>query len=186
MRRFWIITFFAALLFPAWAEARAVTDWMWLVFKCTGDVCVIHENKGGLIDRFISAAREAYENNIRVRIDGQCSSSCVVFASRVRENVCLTGNAIMEIHRGFTKDVFDPQGHKVLLDSEENIKIFERPPKGYIEIGYDKDIDYGADINRWAKELGKMPGSDTVYSLTWEEAMLFWKPCEQTSHIAFE
>src|SRR4051794_29244564 len=114
MRKLWILTLL--LLWPAYAEATKKTtekDWVKDVFGCTESPCIIYGSKGGIIGRFEKAADQALKRHLQVRIDGECSSSCAMFASNLGDNVCLTEKAKMGIHMGFRKQVFDREGNEV-------------------------------------------------------------------------
>src|SRR6185503_16859764 len=181
MRKLWVVIFLAAFCSScssALAENPQSTDWMALVFGCTSNTCVIKGNGGGLIWRFEQAVQQAREKKISVRIDGPCYSSCVLFASRIRRYVCVTRNARMGIHMGRRFQLFDPSGQKLDPALESNAAAFANPPPGYRieELDY-FEMNYGKDINAWAKLNDKMPATSEVYVLTVSEALRFWRPC---------
>jgi hypothetical protein len=154
------------------------TDWVELALGCTGETCVIQMNRGGFIRDFHWAARQVLLRNIKVSIDGPCQSSCTIFASLARKNVCLTQNAEMGIHMGYINFVFDPDGKAVdLAGSHEGRLIFGNLPKGYRLERLPVHLDYGKDINAWAEAHGKMASHTSMYTLTHEEALMFWVPC---------
>lgn len=183
MRKLWLLL---ALTFMISTPARAIDfydpnglDWVEHELGCTGEICVIRYNQGGITDAYIWAAQQALARGIHVIVDGLCESSCVIFASQVRTDACITKNARIGIHMGFTKQVFDPSGKRVWPDTEESRRIFAVPPKGYTSKGFFRYIEYGDDINDWAKANNKMPPPDDMYFMTHEEALMFWRPCPE-------
>jgi|GEM_PF-1699995 len=187
MSKWWLPLSLVLILSTAIAEGKhgklpPPKDWMRDVFGCTASPCVIYVSKGGIIGRFENAAEQALKEHTQVRIKGECSSSCAMFASKVRENVCLVrGKAWMGVHMGFTKHVYGPDGKEIFpnLTTGKKVAIFENPPKGYTQTGEYVYLDYGDDINGWAAFNYKMPATPEVYPLTWDEAMQFWKPCPE-------
>jgi len=178
MRKLWVLIFLVTLSASAQAEATARKDWVSYLFKCTGKTCTINENGGGLLWTFELAAKQALARKLKVRINGKCSSGCVVFASRVWKYACVTPNAKMGVHKGRYVQLFDPAGVQLDLGIESNVEKYMSPPQGYrvVGLGY-FDVDYGKDINVWAKKHNKMPASTDVYVMTHEEALQFWRPC---------
>ncbi len=177
MLRLWLPILAMVCSYPAPTEAQHAY-WINRLFQCTTKECVVRYNQGGLIWTFELAAREAIEGHISFRIDGICNSSCVLFASRVRENVCITNNARMGVHMGSIKRVFDHNGQEVSPSFVGNLEIFAFPPAGY-RVDFERyvEMNYGQDINEWAAKNAKMPASQGVYVLTHSEALQFWRAC---------
>ena len=109
---------------------QATVSWMRYAFKCEEMLCVVRDNPGGIIVAYEWAATEARIRGVRIRIDGFCASACVIFASRVRENVCITPNARIGLHMAHMKQVFDRSGKPVTLDTDIGVKNFENRLNG--------------------------------------------------------
>jgi hypothetical protein len=176
MRRIWLPVL-AALVSIGATEIIQTDNILQTLFKCTGRTCVIRENLGGIPFLYALAAHKVRKDGIRVRVDGRCSSACVIFASVARKNVCITKNARMGIHQGRASDLYDPKGVKVDMEMEGYAGLYFNPPPGYEVREHYFIPQYGTDINEWALREGKMPATVETYVMTHEEALRFWRPC---------
>jgi len=151
-----------------------------LVIGCSPHkrVCVVQDNEGGIPLLFEHAAREVLKHGIRVRIRGNCPSSCVIFTSIARGNVCLEAGAVMKIHRGTMYAVFEPFGKEVDISTDAGLEIVENPPIFYRRETAYFTPNYGSDINAWALRENKMV-YDGMYTMTPKEAAQFWKSCRK-------
>ena len=156
--------------------ASAAVSWMETLFNCSGPVCVITDSPGGIVVTFEWAAIEAREKGMYIRIDGPCASACVIFASRVRENTCITQRAQIGLHRGQIRRLYDPSGKQVRIKTEKDIDMLFKPPRGYSVKTTYFTPNYGKDINDWALKNGKMPYRG-MYVMKPHEALRYWRPC---------
>jgi len=142
----------------------------------SNNVCVIKRNYGGELGLFAGAVVYARMVNMHVVVDGPCASGCVVFASAMRPNVCVTQNAKMMIHLGTIRRVFDSSDKEV--DPAVDQDRYWNPHWGD-RVVYEPFLPpYGDDINAWALSNNKIPGSPRyAYTLTRDEMLKFWKPC---------
>jgi len=162
--------------FPAQAERSYLKE----LFGCAGKVCVITDNFGGNAEMFEKAALEARRFRTKIRIRRHCYSGCVLFASRVREQVCLEPTARMGLHYGVRVWLYLPFEQKVpsghFATPAQLEKYLSRLPYFY-QLQHIYELpDYGDDITAWALEEDKMPYHG-VYVLTREETLRYWKPC---------
>jgi hypothetical protein len=183
-----------ATIAAAWAAcggvppAQGKDGMLKFLFKYEGTgKCVIRENHGGIEVMHTWAAEEALEKGIHCVIDGECSSACVVFASKARANVCLTKRAQIGIHYGYTHRVFDPSGEELKPGTArwKNVYFAEVLPPGYHkEIVYYVP-DYGKDITAWALAENKMPKDEAdMYFLSDHEADKYWTRCPSPAPVS--
>lgn len=158
------------------STARAA-DLMRDLFGCrSNDVCVIRFSDGGDVHSFEQAVREARILGTRIIIDGQCRSACVIFASEVRDQVCLTPHARMMVHRGYRWRVYGPD--MVEIPYPDNLPIIKYRPFGYLVIGATYEPHYGHDINGWARANNALHPNPLIYTtIPWGQALQFWKAC---------
>ncbi len=161
----YLLLFAFVVLGASSTEAATVLE---KLFKCGHeDPCVIRDNLGGSPRFYKRAAKEALKKGTRFVVDGTCASSCVIFASRVRKNLCITKKARMEIHYGVLVEGFgDDSGTSTV----EGFRRFVTRVSSFVP-------DYGKDITSWALKNHKLPDGAKVYTMTHTEALQFWKPC---------
>jgi len=73
--------------------------------------CRIAGSAGGPVDAFIEAARIMRRAGVRVILDGQCASSCVVMMDIMRPNACLSTGAEILFH-------LDSRGKPMVLSAD--------------------------------------------------------------------
>ena len=170
----------AMLAFLATSVAsRADDSSLNLLFKCNVDqpVCIVKDNPGGIPLFFYEAADEVQQHHIRVVVDGNCISACVIFASAVQANVCVTKNAHMKVHKVAVGTVYDAEGKKVEGEHQIRALLGQPRPGDRIEFTYEMP-DYGAAINQWMMRGNKVPDNpDEFYTMTYDEMLQFWNPC---------
>lgn len=118
-----------------------------------GDPCVVHSNPGGVVGVFLLAGHQAgTEKHRGVVIDGDCFSSCTLFAQAARPNVCVTRKTVMGFHMAK-----DPNG-------------MEYPLPAY------------SDIRTWIMDRGgEPPNAGGIFLvMRWPETNKFWPECAIT------
>ncbi|MGQ2908727.1 MAG: hypothetical protein ACT6QU_12310 [Aliihoeflea sp.] len=126
---------------------------------CRGDTCVIRDNPGGDVRKFLAAAKEIRRSGKRVVIDGQCASACAIFADVARERVCITKRATFGFHKA---SVFRAQ-------VTGNVRKWERIRR--------HDPEHSSDIANWVYRNGGFPVSG-LNVMPASEGAKFWRRCE--------
>lgn len=126
---------------------------------CRGQTCVIRDNPGGDVRKFLAAAAEIRKSGRRVVIDGQCASACAIFADVAREKVCITKRATFGFHKA---SVFKAQ-------VTGNVRKWERIAR--------HDPEHSRDIANWVQRNGGFPvrGLNVMPA---SEGAKFWRRCE--------
>ena len=124
-----------------------------------GEPCVVSFNYGGPVRPFLMAAK-AIKAGAReqVVITSVCSSSCALFADKVRPRVCIMPSA---------EFVF----HKLYRDVERNGKTVRV---------WGKDPPHSKDIFRWVKANGDFPKADDyahMLHMEYRDALKFFPRC---------
>ena len=165
------------LIYLATALPSHASDLMHELFGCTSsERCDIRYNLGGDAHAFRIAASEAQVLKTRIVIDGVCASACVIFASTVREQACITRRARMIVHRGYKVRVHDTSGKE--LDEAVSAALMHDLPKGFTTRESAYIPDYGADINAWAARTKSLhPNPKVLTELSRTRALQYWKPC---------
>jgi len=117
--------------------------------------CVVKQNMGGNMTLFLDAALTLPKDAL-VRIDGKCSSACVIFADYARPQVCVTENAKFLLHQGVSK-----KGAEKL---------------GYFIPGHQRDIAL------WVFMQGDFPntdGDEAYLPITYPTTLQFWPLCRK-------
>lgn len=120
----------------------------WPPIQC-GRPCVIEESHGGIIVLFNAEARVLKAMDTQVIIDGPCISACVGFADILRDNVCVTTNAVFGIHQS-------------ALGTKFADIVYEDPR-----------------LNAYIKAHGGEPAPDsgTLLMVPYQDLIQFYKPC---------
>lgn len=61
----------------------------------------IKDDKGGVVDRFITDLKYLERRGVALKIDGFCASSCTLVMTRPKLDVCVTEHAEMRIHEPY-------------------------------------------------------------------------------------
>src|SRR3984957_11002531 len=67
------------------------------LFGCSGRVCTIRDNGGGLVDQFEAARAEAESDGVQIKIVGFCGSACESVIAR-SPNACAGPHAYFVAH----------------------------------------------------------------------------------------
>lgn len=166
-----------AALITLCAGPAYASDLMREVFGCrSNDRCVIRYNLGGEPHTFLLAASEVRILKIRIVIDGVCASACVIFASDVREHVCITRRARIIVHRGYKVRVHDRSGKE--LSAAASVALMYDLPPGFTTRESVYVPEYGADIDRWARETKALhPDPKVLTEMSRSRALRYWKAC---------
>lgn len=154
-----------ALLGCATGQERAFAK----VFGWDTDVNdTISYSSGGTVSEFKDAAEEVVKTNRQVRIDGQCVSSCAIFADFARPNVCITERAVFKFHQTTRTVTFISRETLRGIPIAERVrstKLREPPPAS-------------PDILAWVEARGGFP-SKGFLEMGAAEAKAFWPLCEK-------
>lgn len=82
-----------ALAMPSASASPALQK----LFGCSGRVCTIRDNGGGVVDQFEAARAEAESDGIQIRIVGFCGSACESVIAR-SPNACAGPRARFVAH----------------------------------------------------------------------------------------
>jgi len=152
-------TLFAALVALALLSAPAKADIVEEVLGCKGDPCIVKENPGGKIKKFVEAATAiALGDRSYVIIDGECASACTVLIDLIRNKVCLISRAKLEFHRG-TRSV------------SASVVMFPYTYKELIDLNYSREVD------AWIRWKGGLPRDGSFITMPIGVAQTIWSPC---------
>lgn len=154
-----------ALLGCATGQERAFAK----VFGWDTDVNgTISYSSGGTVSEFKDAAEEVVRMNRRIRIDGQCVSSCAIFADFARPNVCITERVVFKFHKTKRVISFVSKGTLHGIPIAERVRSTEarEPPPA------------SPDINAWVEARGGFP-SEGFLEMGAKEALAFWPLCKE-------
>ena len=132
---------------------------------CSRTTCVVHDNPGGEISVFQSAARELVAEGKHLVIDGRCASACVVLADMARSNTCITQNARIEVHQA---EIVEFTGQMTMVAGQ---------PVPVAHLVRREDPPQSPDINRWVKAHGGYPTSGLM-EIPVSAAKQFWSMCQ--------
>lgn len=128
----------------------------------------ISHSNGGIVSTFRDAAEEVVKTKRQVRIDGQCVSSCAIFADFARPNVCITERAVFKFHKTTRTVTFvsrETLRGIPIAERVRSVELRESPPAS-------------PDIHAWVEARGGFP-SKGFLEMGATEAKAFWSPCEK-------
>lgn len=126
----------------------------------------ITSSNGGMVSTFLDAADEVVKTRRKVRIDGQCVSSCAVFADFARPNVCITERAVFKFHQTTRTLTFvsrETLRGIPIAERVRSVELRESPPAS-------------PDILSWVEARGGFP-SKGFLEMDATEAKSFWSLC---------
>lgn len=127
---------------------------------CRGETCVIRNNPGGDVRKFLAAAAEVRRGPKRmIVIDGPCASACAIFADVARKRVCITDRASFGFHKASVFRAQDLGG----------VRKWERVRR--------HDPEHSRDIANWVYRNGGFPMKG-LNVMSAHEAAQFWRRCE--------
>lgn len=158
---------------PATTSAFTITspphDPISEAFGACGNPCLIHYNPGGDIDLFHKAIEYAKETKRRIRIMGECYSACILFADKVRPQVCLEEDAKFFFHTWYDWKRLEPSP----------LLSFFIPDYGGIrgaEYRVFYEPEHSFDLTVWLEANGPVP-IDGWLEMSHEDALKFWPAC---------
>jgi hypothetical protein len=144
------------------------------VFGDCGHPCRIRYNDGGNLQAFLDAAQFAKDMGRTFRITGECYSACILFADKVRPNVCLENDAAFHFqafrfHTWAETWQFEPSPFlNIFFPDKKGIRGFE------FKVFYEPD--HSPDIAEWLEVNGPAPIHDWL-DMSFTQASAFWQVC---------
>ncbi len=130
---------------------------------CGYPKCSVTESGGGNTEVFLYAgALINHEQDIELKIDGECASACVMAADVAREKTCITPRAVFLFHEARTFETYEIGSYQISIVTEFS------------------DPEHSESIIDWVEKNGGFPRY-TFLRMTYREALQFWRPCKGES-----